>query len=302
MPTPPIRRTRSRVAPRAALALALMMLAGAAAAATADAPAATTTGEPAAPGPVVTEVKVERIRPKREKHPTLRFLKENRDFIRARFDLLREKPDARRGSAEAIDPRLLAYQRLLAEILVAQDSVAVAEEARRRQELFASVTELGGLEARLDLMERLLAEQRARLAVLQEDFTGRQRTALAIVLSGYPGDAAVSAVAITLEGGGRLSVPLSAEQRESLQRGGMLQVFHALVEPREQVIEVAIGGDRWPAGNSGFVTLEPARDRLTFLQLNLTPVQPAQGASSILANTWVHDSGLPTSDGSESEP
>ena len=33
----------------------------------------------------VTEVKVESVRPKKEKHETLRFLKDNRDFIRAQF-------------------------------------------------------------------------------------------------------------------------------------------------------------------------------------------------------------------------
>jgi hypothetical protein len=256
----------------------------------------------AAPAGAVTEVKVERIRPRREKHPTLRFLKENRDFIRARYDLLKEKPIHRQGAADAIDPRFLAYQRMLSEILAANDSLAAAEEARARRELFTSVTELGRLEEQLDLMERLLAEQRTRLGVLQADFTGRQQTALAIVVSGYPHDAAVSALTLRLDGGATIAVPLSPEQCESLRHGGMLQVFHGLVEPREQVVEVALGGDGWPAQDAGFVTLDPERDRLTLLRLDLSPAQPARGASSMLASTWLHDAGLHASDGPPSQP
>lgn len=257
--------------------------------------------DPLAP-PNATEVKVERVRPKREKHPTLQFLKENRDFIRARFDLLREKPLDSDGGAAPIDARFLAYQRMLNDVRTGRDSVATAEEARARQTLFASVTELGRLESELDLTERLLAEQRGRLAVLQEDFTGRQQTALVIVVSGYPAAAAVAGVALTLEDGATLTVPLTPEQRESLRKGGVLQVFHALVEPRQQVLQIALVGEDWPADGTGYVTLEPVRDRLTFLLLSLTPAQPGSGASSILASTWIHDAGLHSGEGTESIP
>ena len=251
----------------------------------------------AAPVEDATEVKVERIRPQQEKYSTLRFLKENRAFIRARFDLLREKPQEHRGDAGEIDPRYLAYRDMLAEILSARDSVVVAEDARKRQELLASITQLGGLEAQLDFMDRLLADQRGRLGVLQRDFTGSQQTALVVVLSGYPGDAAVSQVAVTLEDGATLSVPLSPEQRESLRQGGIVQVFHGFVEPRTQVVEVAIAGDRWPAGDTGFVTLDLARDRLTFLWLDLSAIGSDRGAAAIRASTWLHDAKLPSGDG-----
>ena len=252
---------------------------------------------PAARAQETEQVTVERVRPTKEKYPTLRFLRENRDFIRARYDLLKEKPIHRQGGADAIDPRFLAYQRMLSEILAANDSLAAAEEARARRELFTSVTELGRLEEQLDLMERLLAEQRTRLGVLQADFTGRQQTALVVVLSGYPASAAVERVSITLEDGDTLTVPLSDEHRASLRKGGVVEIFHGFVEPREQVVEVAITGDRWPAGDAGFVTLDPARDRLTLLRLDLSTVRPERGAASIQANTWLHDARLQPGDG-----
>lgn len=254
-------------------------------------------GEPAA-----TEVRIERIRPKREKHATLRFLKANRDFIRGRFDLLREKPAGGSAAAEAVDPRFLSYQAMLASVRGAGDSLALADEARARREQFQSVTELGLLEADLDRMERLLASQRDRLAALQADFTGRQRTALEVVVSGDPGIAEVSSVALTLEGGATLTLPLTAEQRASLRRGGMLELFHGMVEPRQQVIEVALAGGGWDAGGPGFVTIEPARDRLTLLRLDLSPARPDRGAASMLATTWQLDTGIHAHDRSEPTP
>jgi hypothetical protein len=77
----------------------------------------------------------------------------------------------------------------------------------------------------------------------------------------------------------------------------VVQIFHGFVEPREQVVEVAITGERWPAGDTGFVTLDPARDRLTLLRLDLSSVQPERGAASIQANTWLHDARLHPGDG-----
>lgn len=244
-----------------------------------------------------TEVRVERVRPKREKLATLQFLKQNRDFIRARFDLLRTSTRESRGDAAAIDPRYLAYSRMLAEILAAGDSIAASEDARQRLELLASITELGRLEAQLDLMDRTLADQRARLGILQEDFTGHQQTALIVVLSGYPRGAAIESLAVTLEDGARVAVTLSAERREALQRGGVLQVFHGFVEPREQILEVTLGGAGWPSGDVGYVPLDPARNRITLLRLDLSGAQPGAGASSIEARTWLHETHAGTTGG-----
>jgi hypothetical protein len=238
---------------------------------------------------VETEVKVERERPPKEKHVTLRFLKENREFIRQRLDLLRQKTVEKHGDAAAIDPRYLDYQRMLAEILAGRDTVAAAEDARRRQQLLESISQLGSLEAQLDVVERLLAEQHRRLATLQENFTTDQHTALLVVVSGYPSDVAVNEIAVTLEDGATLRAPLTPEQQESLRHGGIVEVFHGFVEPREQVVEVSVSGAPWPSGDSGFVTLEPARDRITLLKLDLSAVHPDQGGPGIHASTWLHD-------------
>lgn len=241
----------------------------------------------------VTEVKVERAKPEKEKAPTLQFLKENIGFIRARYDRVREKPVPARGEAETVDPRFLAYQQMLLGILASQDSTAGARDEQQRRDLLQSITQLGDLERELDMLERLLDEQRARLGVLQDDFAGHQQTALIVVLSGYPGEAPLSEVSIATDDGATLTVPLTVEQRETLQRGGVVQVFHRFVEPREQVIEVGLRGDRWPGGDSGYVTLEPARERITLLRLDLSAVRPDQGATSIQASTWLHEARTP---------
>jgi hypothetical protein len=281
-PSPRARRPRAAIA-SLALAVPLFLAIGG--------------GSSLAQSPKVTEVTVERVRPQKEKLPTLQFLKENRDFVRARFDLLREKVQDQSGQASLIDARYLAYERMLAAIRADRDSATAATDAIERQQLLASITELGRLEGQLDTMDGLLAAQRGRLQILQDDFTGRQRTALVIVVSGYPDNDAVSEVTVTLEGGAKLTVPLFWEQRLALKKGGVVQVFHGFVEPREQVIQVGIAGEGWPPGDSGFVTLTPERDRMQFLRLDLTGVQPTQGVASVKASTWLNDSKPRSGDG-----
>lgn len=276
---------RHALAPAAALWLVL-----APAGARADGPAPVPGAEPPA---AAVEVRVERVRPMKEKRPTLRFLRENRDFIRGRFDRLRETPVAGSGEAAAMDPRFLAYRELLAAALAAGDSVAAADDARARRDLFESITRLGELEQQLDLMDRLLAEQRGRLAVLQADFTGDQGTELAVVVSGEPGAGAPAEIAIALEDGTVVSVPLGPEHHEALRRGGVVRVLHALVEPRAQVVDVTLRGAEWPGGDTGYVALEPARDRLTLLHLDLSTLDPRAGAPSLRASAWLHDASLP---------
>src|SRR5262245_48572019 len=121
----------------------------------------------------VTTITVERERPTREKLPTLRFLRANRDFIRARFDRLREHASVDRAPAASLDPRFLAYRKLLADIAASKDSVVRASDARERHDVFTSIEDLAALEQELDQMERLLHAQRARLGVLRAAFGGR---------------------------------------------------------------------------------------------------------------------------------
>jgi hypothetical protein len=241
----------------------------------------------------VTEVRVERLRPKKPKVETLRFLKDNREFIRSRFDALRLQTFPRSGVAADIDPRFLRYPQLLAAVFADRDSVRLLGDAWKRRELLARIAELGTLEDQLDALDRLLAEQRTRLGILQDDFTGDQRTALIVVLSGDPAGVPLTGVTVALEDGSRVTVPLGATERESLRQGGVVQVFHGFVEPREQVVEVALAGEGWPQGDAGFVTLEPQRNRLTLLRLDLSHVDGSHGATGIQGTTWLHDTKLP---------
>ncbi|MGH7741187.1 MAG: hypothetical protein ACRENS_04120 [Candidatus Eiseniibacteriota bacterium] len=252
--------------------------------------------------PVVTAVRVERIKPERERYPTMRFLKANRDFIRSRFDLLRERPVPESGLAANIDPRFLNYRQMMADASVSNDSLARAEDASRRWELFSNITDLGRLEDQLDLMDRQLADQKVRLGELQRDFTGRQLTSLAVVLSGFPSSGEPGAVTLVFEPGDTLSVELTPEVRQSLQHGGVLELCHRLVEPREQTLAVALQGGAWDASDPGFVTLDPERDQLSFLRLDLSAARPAEGASSMAASRWLNDTGLAASRSPETQP
>ena len=283
--------TAPRFQPAALLALLTAL-------ACAHAPAARAGKTPDGIPDTVTVVTVERVKPQKEKYATLRFLKENRDFIRARYDLVREKSRSEVGAGGEIDPRFLAYRRMLADILAAQDSVSGAEEARARQQLLASVQDLGRVEAQLDQMDRLLAGQQARLATIERDFTGRQRTELAIVLSAQPGAPRVTQVTLGLDDRGTLSIPLTAEQSDALERRGIVQLFHGRIEPREQLIEVGLDAAA-AAPASGWITIDPARDRLTFLRLD---IPAATAAGTLRATTWLHETGLASNERTETAP
>jgi len=246
----------------------------------------------AAPAPLraqeaPVEVRVERVKPKKEKLPTLRFLKENRDFIRQRFDLLREKPLEVHAGAEPVDPRFLAYREMLAAASAAGDSAAILAERDERTRLLASIRDLASLEDRLDALERLLDGQHARLAEIEADFTGRQRTELIVLVRGVPG-APAEGLTLAIDGAAARQVALEPGERTALADGGVMQVFHACVEPREQTVELRIGGAAWNAAPAGYLTLTPERDRLTLLEIDLSGAAPADGGAGVHVRAWRH--------------
>jgi hypothetical protein len=243
--------------------------------------------------PAQTDVRVERATPRAARLPTLTFLRDNRDFLRASLDATRQRTMARGGSAGAVDPRFMAYRDLMAHATAAGDSMARAESKRRTRELLASVTELAQLETQLDQFDRTLDDQRVRLALLQRDFTGDQRTALAIVLSGYPSRVSLSSVTLALDDSTSVRIPLTETQVAALKGGGVVQVFHGYVEPREQLVRVGLPGVGDEAGDAGYVTLDPARDRLTMLKLELSQVEAGDGALGLRATTWLNDAQAP---------
>jgi hypothetical protein len=233
-----------------------------------------------------TVVEVQRVKPKKAKHPTLRFLKENRTFFRTRLDDLRMREALREADAEGIDPRLLRFQELLDEIHAAQDSAYAGDERTRRRELLQSVQDLAELEREMDRMERLLDEQAGRLSQLAEDFVGEQRTTLIVLVTGVPRKGSPRTVIMQTDEGDSSRVRLSATERESLASGGTAELLHELVEPRRQRLAFSFEGEGWAPGLPYEIVVEPQRDRLTFLELDLEAVDPERPERSLAARIW----------------
>ena len=220
---------------------------------------------------------------------TLRFLRSHRDFLSARFAQSPTAPRVARERADALDPRFTSYRSLLAGIAAAKDSVGASALARDRETLFANVGRLEALERELDQMERVLDAQQSRLAWLRNDFAGRQRTELVLLVTGGTLAGRLDSVVVTLEDGSRSVAALDETQRRSLRPGGWLELHRGLVEPREQTLELRFKGEGWDASGPGFVTFAPARDRLTFVQLDLSQAAPARGVAGASARTWTLD-------------
>lgn len=235
-----------------------------------------------------TPVEVDAVKPKKEKIPSLHFLKENRDFFRGRMDAVRQTPHDVDNDVVSVDERFLAYDKMLADIVAARDTLAGERVTEADRKFLASVTEFGELESHLDLLQQLLGEQETRLRELQEDFLGRQTTALVIVVRGLPEDPP-DAVHITDGYGEQLHVDLSPEQKTSLSQGGILQVFHNFVEPRAQTWAFTFTGGKWSTDEKAFLSFEPTRNKITFLELDLAEAKPRDVAASIRTSAWVHD-------------
>jgi hypothetical protein len=239
--------------------------------------------EPMPPAGEAYEVEmVDRDEPK---HATLQFLGENRDFFRARLDelrlLLREGWD---GQGEDLDPRWLAWREMLDEINAAKDSAAVSEEWMRRRDLLDSVGELVELELEMDEMEELLSDQGDRLTRLEEDFVGRQQTALVVLVRGAAARGTPETVILSEVDGPAHRIALSERVRGSLERGGSAELFHRLVEPREHHWEISFEGQGW-ADLHVPLDLDPERDRMTFLEIDLSQLD--RGEATTASRWWV---------------
>lgn len=229
-------------------------------------------------------VRVERERPQTENRPTLRFLKENRDFVRGRMDALRQVLLERDGATGALDPRWLRY----AELVALADSAAAIPDSLRLAEsdLLARVAALAALEAELDALEAMLDEQDLRLAELEADFASRQETALLVVVRGT---GPVPARMELIDEEGKVTrVEFDPATRTGLAEGGIAELLHELVEPRRQTWEVRCSGEAWEASAPGYVTFTPGRDRINVLELDWSGVDPGAGAGDLAAALWLH--------------
>jgi len=241
----------------------------------------------AQPQPGVPEVDVQRVEEKEAKVETLRFLKENRDFFRAQLDLLRLTfGDQYYGDGQNLDPRSLMLQELLAQSRAQEDSAAAAGDRDRTRRALESVTELAELENEMNVMEEMLNQQRNRLSLLEQDFQGRQETALIVLLSGVPSSGVPNEVVFCEDGGDTYRVTLTNLDRSALAEGGLAQLFHSFVEPRELHFHVSVQGEGWNGSADHPVVVEPERDKLNFLQLDLSSLGSSPQAS-IPTRTWV---------------
>lgn len=218
--------------------------------------------------------------------PSLVFLKENRVFLRAELDRLRQLVKVtRKGQGDLLDPRLLRLRELAAAAAAADDTLGAAEAALASRRRLESVAEIAGLEARLAGLEGQLAAQAGRLASVEADYLGEQRTSLVVVVGGFAGRPAPAAVLLA-EGDRSWRVEFSLPERLALEQGGVAQVYHAHVEPRAHEFSLAFEGYGWQEAPPTVVSVETPRDRLTFLEIDLGGASGGAGAGEPVAVVW----------------
>lgn len=235
--------------------------------------------------PMITPVKIERVKPAREKVPSLRFFKENLDFLRTSLDGLHQVPVERDDAPLTVDESLLRYREMMEAVAAARDTVDGNLALREKEALLSSVSELADLEAELDLLESILDGQEARLAELEGDFLDRATTAVVVVIRG-PEDFSPQSLELTDGFEEVTRVSLTEAQTQSVREGGVLQVYHELVEPRGQtwtVSRTGADGTRVPA----YLSFEPVRHRVNFLEIDLRNPDP-DAASDLQARAWCH--------------
>ncbi|MDH4037245.1 MAG: hypothetical protein OEX18_08150 [Candidatus Krumholzibacteria bacterium] len=230
-------------------------------------------------------IEVKRAETKEPRHPSLQFLRDNRTFLRSQLDRLRQTRQTVSNDAQTLDERLLRLQELSNAIAAARDTVGDRDAALAERTILENVTDLGDLVAELALMEQLLVDHRERLLVLEQDFLGRQETSLVILLRGLGGGNAPEAILLG-EDDDVVRIELTPEQRASLEQGGVAQLYHEFVEPREHVFQVSFAGASWIDAPPVSVTIETPRDRLTFLELDASRLDRGEIASGLTTSVW----------------
>lgn len=225
--------------------------------------------------------RVEAVDGKDAKHPTLRFLRGNDEFFRTRLDALRVVlRDDWNAGAGALEPEWLRWREMLDEMDAARRTIAAPDSLGELDD----IADLVELEHELDAIEDLLAAQEGRLLEMEDHFAGTQRTAIVVLLTGVPSTGAPHRVVLHDANGGTARIDLDEPARTALARGGAVELLHRLVEPREQAwtVDVERGAD---APASIALPLDPPRDRMTFVELDLSTWSPA-GGDAVL-RTWV---------------
>lgn len=213
-------------------------------------------------------VDVDREKPDDERPRTLRFLRENQGFLRAQLDQLRTKITWSHGDARALSEHQRWLQRLEQDRMAAVDSLDVERERLARRTLLERIEQLGAIEEQLDRIEALLAAQDARLDGIESDYARRQETAVALLATGLP-VADARAIRIDTVDGGAHRVTLDEATRAALRDGAVAELLHDFFEPRATTLILSVESGDGAIREVGRVQVDPARDRLTFVQVDL---------------------------------
>ncbi|MEZ4650283.1 MAG: hypothetical protein R3E97_16165 [Candidatus Eisenbacteria bacterium] len=241
--------------------------------------------------PDAVPVKVEREKPDRTKKPSLRFLQENLDFLRGQIDGVYWSEEPRDGAANAIDPSWIRYLELDRDVDSATEQLDREAADLASDRLLESVGELAEVEARIRALAMLLDEHDARLTELHEDYVEDHVTSLVVLASGYP-DWQLDGLRLRRDDGRETAVALDRELESVLHRGGVIELDHEFIEPREQVLELVIPASTDQAGRSVYLRIDPERDRLHFLQLDLATFRLGDDTSAWKAETWSRPTSL----------
>jgi hypothetical protein len=200
------------------------------------------------------------------------------------------------GDQGILDPRLLVYKEMLEQSQAGRDSAAAREADFDRRRFLESVREMVELEDHLDRLELLLDEQEGRLWKLEADFLERRETSLLILMRGAPEESVrPTRLVLTDDSGDTTTVGISPARWSTLEQGAIAQLHYTFVEPREQVLELALYGTALeePVGSLVFV---PQAERINFLELDFSRLSPREGALAVLATTWVENARMPDGD------
>jgi hypothetical protein len=240
----------------------------------------------AATGDDAVEIKVERSKIDTPDLPSLRFLKDNRDFLRSQLDRLKQVEQRREFQAQALSARDLLYRRLAAEIAAGSDSLATARSLAAQRELLRSVSGLGELERELDALEQMLLAQRDRFQLIENDYVGRQETALLVLLNGFPQGEAPDALVLVEAGEAEWRIELSDAQKESLRHGGAARLVYEFVEPRNTILQMSFEGAAFALTPPLQLEIDPMRDRLNMLEIDLSGLLANAKTPDVSSRSW----------------
>ena len=159
-------------------------------------------------------------------------------------------------------------------------------DSLQRTSLLATVREMLALEDQLDRMGESIQAEESASGALAADYSREPTTALMILLGGLP-DAPFDSLVVEDETGQRWRCAPGPDARLGLSRGGLARVAYDYVEPRAQTWTVRLYGAAWAERGADYVSLAPARDQITALELDLSALKSAGPATPVSARAWV---------------